>query len=151
VAALAAAAVMAVVVSRPAAGLKPRATVEQARVTGPVSRPATSELPVAQGFSPAIPVKPVAQPAIPVRPVAQGFSPAIRVAPREPEILIDRREQLALQQLITGARTGRVDLAVAQQNAIRPAMDLDPIADIVIAPLTIDPLAPSSGAEGARQ
>jgi hypothetical protein len=30
------------------------------------------------------------------------------------------------------------------------AMDLEPLADIVINPITIEPIAPPSGAEGAR-
>jgi hypothetical protein len=74
---------------------------------------------------------------------------ALRNTP-EPEVLIDPRERRALLQLIAGVRDGRIDLAAAQHTATPALMELAPVTDIVIAPLTIDPLAPLSGAEGVR-
>jgi hypothetical protein len=71
-------------------------------------------------------------------------------AAAEPEILLDPAETRALRALIAGVRDGRVDLTPVQTAAAPTAMDLEPVADIVIAPLTIDPIAPLSGAEGAR-
>ena len=80
-------------------------------------------------------------------PVVSGFS---RTLSREAEILIDPREGIALQRLLAGVRSGRVNLeplarAVAQRaNAFD---DLQPPADIVI-PLL--PLTPAPG-EGDRK
>jgi hypothetical protein len=67
-----------------------------------------------------------------------------------PAILIDPAETLALRQLIAGVRNGWVDLSAAQRSTTPTPMDLEPVADIVIAPITIDPIAPLSGAEGVR-
>jgi len=68
---------------------------------------------------------------------------------RDPEILIDPREGVALQRLLAGVTAGRVNLeplarAVAQGAGARD--DLRPLADIVI-PLL--PLTPAPG-EGDR-
>jgi hypothetical protein len=100
--------------------------------------------------------------AAPQRRVAQPFRAAIEDATPKPavvadasnateDVLIDPREQLALRQLIAGVRAGRVDLSAAQNSTTTRPADLEPVTDIVIAPLTIEPLAPLSGAEGARQ
>jgi len=75
---------------------------------------------------------------------------AARTRRSQPEILIDQREMRALQQLIAGARDGRVDLSAAQNSAPTAAAELEPVADIVIVPLTIEPIAPVPGAEGVR-
>jgi hypothetical protein len=76
------------------------------------------------------------------------------VAPRapelEPEILIDQREMETLRGLIAGVRNGRIDLTAAQNSTSRAPAQLEPVADIVIAPLTIEPIAPVPGAEGVR-
>jgi hypothetical protein len=69
----------------------------------------------------------------------------------EPEILIDVREAAALQRLITGVRDGRVDLSPVLHASTPEAMNLPPIDNIVIPPITIEPLAPQPGAEGVRQ
>jgi hypothetical protein len=69
----------------------------------------------------------------------------------EPEILIDSREAAALQRLITGVRDGRVDLSPVLHATTPTAMELPPITDLIIAPLSIEPLAPVEGAEGVRQ
>jgi hypothetical protein len=66
------------------------------------------------------------------------------------EILLDPAETRALRGLIAGVRDGRVDLSAAQMSTTPAAMDLEPLADIVINPITIEPIAPPSGAEGAR-
>jgi hypothetical protein len=163
VAVLAAAIAIAVVVPRRAphvaiapayhdAGLKPRATTVQPRATTP-------DAPVAQGFSPAVPLEPdhsgaaVARPDRSAKAVALPEPGAIarHDDQDEPVILIDLREQRALRQLIAGVREGRVDLAAAQNSTTTTPADLEPVTDIVIAPLTIEPLAPLAGAEGARQ
>ena len=83
--------------------------------------------------------------------VAGPKGPALREASTaSPEILLDPAETRALRQLIAGARDGRVDLEAARQAASRAPIDLDPIAEIIIAPITIEPIAPLSGAEGVR-
>ena len=66
------------------------------------------------------------------------------------EVLLDPRETAALQALIARVRTGRLDLGPAMRATVPRAMDLPPIDDIVISPITIEPLAPA-GAEGVRQ
>ncbi len=70
---------------------------------------------------------------------------------REPEILIDQREMRTLRVLIDGVRNGRVDLTAAMNSRSHAPAELEPVADIVVAPLTIEPIAPAPGAEGVRQ
>jgi hypothetical protein len=70
--------------------------------------------------------------------------------PAEPEILLDPAETQALRRLIAGVHDGRIDLTAAQ-NSVSPApIELEPVTDIVIAPITIEPVAPLPGAEGVR-
>ncbi len=76
---------------------------------------------------------------------------ALALQPREPEILIDPRESVALRRLISGTRDGTLDLSASLQATTPAAMDLPPVTDLVIAPLTIEALAPIEGAEGVRQ
>jgi hypothetical protein len=61
--------------------------------------------------------------------------------------LIDPREAAALRALIAGVRSGEVDLEPVLRASAPSAMDLPPVADIVIAPIAIAPLVE----EGARQ
>jgi hypothetical protein len=68
----------------------------------------------------------------------------------EPEILVDPREARALRQLIAGVRDGRIDLTAVQTIASPAAGEIEPVARIVIAPITIEPIAPVPGAEGVR-
>jgi hypothetical protein len=75
---------------------------------------------------------------------------AVRTARSEPELLIDPLEARALRQLITGVRDGRVDLSAAQRSTAPLPMELEPVTAIVIAPITIEPIAPVPGAEGVR-
>jgi hypothetical protein len=83
--------------------------------------------------------------------VADPKGPALRESsPAALEVLLDPAETRALHQLIAGVRDGRVDLSAAQNSSSPAPMDLEPVADLVIAPITIEPIAPLSGAEGAR-
>jgi hypothetical protein len=66
------------------------------------------------------------------------------------EVLLDPRETTALQALIAGVRSGRVNLDPVVRASVPTAMDLPPVDAIVIPPITIEPLAPA-GAEGVRQ
>jgi len=75
---------------------------------------------------------------------------AVRTVRSEPEILVDPREASALRQLITGVRDGRIDLMAAQTIASPAPAEVGPVAAIVIAPITIEPIAPMLGAEGVR-
>ena len=95
-------------------------------------------------------------------PVASGFSRTERSAeafalrpaahqPPEPEILIDPRESMALRRLIAGTREGTLDLSAALQATTPTAMDLPPLSEIAIPVITIDPITPHGGEEGARQ
>jgi hypothetical protein len=68
----------------------------------------------------------------------------------EPEILVDPREADALRQLIAGVRDGRIDLTAPQTIASPAPAEVEPIADIIIAPITIEPIAPVPGAGGVR-
>jgi len=81
-------------------------------------------------------------------PVGSGFSRTY-TSPRAPAILIDAREMMALQRLIAGVRDARVDLTSLLKEAPPAPMALQPIDDLAISPITIEPLAPS-GVEGER-
>lgn len=69
--------------------------------------------------------------------------------PAEPEILVDPREARAIRLVIRATRDGSLDLSAALRATTPTVMTLPPIAAIVIAPLSIDPLTPS-GEEGVR-
>jgi len=69
---------------------------------------------------------------------------------RDPEILFDPRESAALRALISGVRSGRLDLTPVLRASTTTAMDLPLTQDIDIPVITIEPLAPF-GAEGVRQ
>jgi hypothetical protein len=63
-----------------------------------------------------------------------------------PQPLFDPRETMALQRLIAGVRDARVDLAPLLKE---PPMAPQPLDELVIAPITIEPLVPG-GVEGER-
>jgi len=65
--------------------------------------------------------------------------------------LLDPRETAALRSLIAGVRSNRVDLTPLLQPAGPAPMELAPADDLVIAPISIEPLAPQGGAQGERQ
>ena len=146
-AAIAAIMVLAVVLSRPhekvpmspAAVAQGGSRAEPARPTEPAPRVSPGRGPNAPALQPAA--------------VARAFPPAASaVGPTasEPEILLDPRESMALRRLITGTRDGSIDLSAALQATTPTAMELPEITNVVIAPLTIEPLAPAAGAEGVR-
>ena len=64
--------------------------------------------------------------------------------------LFDARETRALQTLIAGVRDRRIDLAPLLRPGAPPPMELPPIDELSISPITIDPIAPQPGAEGVR-
>jgi hypothetical protein len=76
---------------------------------------------------------------------------AFALQPREPEILLDPAETRALRRLIAGTREGTLDLSAALQATTPTAMDLPPLSEIAIPVITIDPITPEAGDEGARQ
>jgi hypothetical protein len=141
-AAIAAVIVMAMVLSRPRETV-PSSPAGVARGGNPVE-PARPKEPGPQVIPTRGPNAPAQQPAA----VAQA--PADRLVANEPEILIDSRESMALRRLITGTRDGSLDLSAALQTTIPTAMELPAISDVVIVPITIEPLAPPAGAEGVR-
>ena len=65
--------------------------------------------------------------------------------------LIDTLEAAALRSLIARVRDGRVDLTPLLQPAAPAPMELPPMTDIAIPPISIDPIAPAEGAQGVRQ
>ena len=67
------------------------------------------------------------------------------------EVLVDAREAAAIRALIVAARDGRVDLAPVLNASTPTAMELGPVVEISIPDIAIDPIAPGTGAEGARQ
>ena len=71
--------------------------------------------------------------------------PERRVRP-EPTILFDARETMALQRLIAGVRDARMDLEPLLKE---PPMAPQSLDELVIAPITIEPLVPG-GVEGER-
>ena len=176
--ALAAGLLIAAVISRPSRQTAPPTDVVQAfppprAVDGGALRRGSPKLPGSEGGRPAVtsPSPANEQPlevvqAFPPprggRPAIAGLNPrggsrnasdaAVRVKPDTTELplLFDHSEMRALQALIAGVRDGRVDLAAAQTNAAPAPIEQEPVTDIVIAPITIDPIAPLSGAEGVR-
>ncbi len=66
-----------------------------------------------------------------------------------PEILIDIREANALHALFAGATAGRINVRPLANLTANAGSELTPAAEIVVAPLSIQPLAPEPG-EGAR-
>jgi len=88
------------------------------------------------------------RPARAVTPRTKSIAP--QVPAPEPEILIDPREMRTLQALIEGVRIGRIDLTAAQNSVSQVPAAPEPVTDIVIAPLTIEPIALVQGAEGVR-
>ena len=116
---------------------KPRDTTEPAISLGTTSTPRSTE-----GFRP----QTMAADRL------KGSRSAVAALPDSvaSEVVLDPAETRALRRLIAGVRDGQVDLRAAQ-NSVSPApMELSPITDIVIAPITIEPIAPPTGAEGAR-
>jgi hypothetical protein len=122
--------------------------VREKSIVAPVTQTAAAG-PKAPALQPAAEeLAPVAQSA--ERRPAPRMVIATALAVQQPEILLDPAETRALQRFIAGARNGRVDLAAVQQSTSPAPMELEPVADIVIAPITIEPLAPLAGAEGVR-
>jgi hypothetical protein len=84
-------------------------------------------------------------------------TPAIRNSPirhhdvvHEPEILVDPREARAIRALVEGVREGRVDLSAVSRASI---VDIErpPVTPLDIPEIVIEPLAPATGEQGARQ
>jgi hypothetical protein len=143
----AAAAIAVIVVSRPH---------ETANVTpiAQVLKPARAGQPLGARPEPVVatrpePVQGLAHPREPVV-VIRATGPAPQPTAREPEILIDPREAMALRGLITGTRDGSLDLSAALRATSPTAMNLPEVSDVVIVPITIEPLEPAAGAEGVR-
>jgi len=143
-AAVAAAIALALAFSRPPAVPQPDATSSIAKADIPLESAAS---PVVSGFSRT--VDPPAPKASGSRTVVQA-RPTAPARSTEPEILIDSRESMALRRLIDGTRDGSLDLSAALQATTPAALEPTEISDVVIAPITIEPLAPADGAEGVR-
>lgn len=58
----------------------------------------------------------------------------------EPEILIAPDERRALRALIAGVRDGSIDLTPVTRATAADVMELEPIRDLVIAPIVITPV-----------
>jgi hypothetical protein len=82
--------------------------------------------------------------------VARQTPSALAFAPQTPP-LIDARESQALRALILGVRSGGVDLSPMLGPSAIELREPEPIADIEIQPIAIDPIAPFDGAQGERQ
>lgn len=95
-------------------------------------------------------------PAVHPPPVVSGFSrtmvaPSAAVSRTLPEVLIDPREGEAVRALMSGIRTGRIDLtplARAHANAQQTPAE---ISDLVIEPLAVADIPFVPSAEGVRQ
>jgi hypothetical protein len=157
--AVAAAALIALVVPRPT-DVKPAVPLTRI-VQGPVvseraTTPATTTASVAQ--APARRVDP-ARPGGPASARAAGLAEArglsVRGEAQGParqadQVLLDPAETRALRGLIAGVREGHVDLTAILKSETPAPMALEPVTDLVIAPIIIEPIAPVSGAEGVR-
>lgn len=129
--------------------------VSPAHQTGPAGAPLLASRSVTSG-SVVVPAIAPADRAIPsasrTSPVVHRLTPFVSSAARgaaEPEPLIDARETAALQRLIAGVRDARVDLSLLLKGAPPAPMALQPIDDLVIPPIAIEPLV-SGGVEGER-
>jgi len=60
--------------------------------------------------------------------------------PAEPEILLAPDETRALRALIAGVHAGRIDLTPVSQATTPDVMELEPIHNLVIAPIAIAPV-----------
>ena len=131
-----------------------RTPLQARMVVAPFSQPLTGShgivrvLPVGSGFSRT--ERSAEAFALQPREPARSVHAAGR-QPREPEVLIDPRESMALRRLIAGTREGTLDLSAALQATTPTAMDLPPLSEIAIPVITIDPITPEAGDEGARQ
>ena len=142
--ALAAVLLIAIVLSRPAHQPASAPGVAQA-VTSPspaIEKPSE----VAQAFRPAIAgLKPRAG-------SRNAGDTTVRLKPdtTDSPLLFDYSEVRALRGLIAAARNGSIALTPATAAAPPAPMELEPVTEIIIAPITIDPIAPLPGAEGVR-
>ena len=73
------------------------------------------------------------------------------VARKEPEILISQSESAALRRLIARASEGQIIVDVFSASASDSSGELQPLPEITIPLLKIDPLVPVNGEEGVRQ
>jgi hypothetical protein len=129
--------------------------VSPTRRSGPAGAPLLASRPVPNG-SVVVPAIAPADRAIPsarreapvVRVLTLSVSSVIRVT-AVPEPLIDMSETTALQRLIAGVSDARVDLSPLLKEASPAPMALQPIDDLVIPPITIEPLRPGA-VEGER-
>ena len=80
------------------------------------------------------------------RDVAPGDSSS---EPARAAVLLDAREVAMLRRLIAGVGAGRIDLKPVMAPGPFSIAETAPLEDILIAPLSIEPLEPSG--EGARQ
>jgi hypothetical protein len=154
--AVAALVVMAFVVSRPEGKPPPLAQApgaEDLRLAPPatIEQPGRTPVPFpgASGFPP--PLLPSSAERRRGRAVARTLPVVSGFSRTEPEILLDPAETRALRRLISGTREGTLDLSASLQATTPTAMDLPPISEIAIPFITIDPLTPEAGEEGARQ
>ena len=84
--------------------------------------------------------------------VSQGLDREPRTTNLERHVsepLFDRHETMALQRLIAAVHDARVDLAPLLEEPMPAPMTPQPIEDLVIPPLVIEPLS-QSGVEGER-
>jgi negative regulator of sigma E activity len=97
------------------------------------------------------PVPTVRRPAPSVREGKPDTAAATGNAHREPEILISQSESAALRRLIARASEGQIIVDVFSASASDSSGELQPLPEITIPLLKIDPLVPVSGEEGVRQ
>lgn len=143
--ALAATVLLVAMLQRPAPAARPRGQMPPLAARGSVgfapllpsvSRPVRVDAAVLPGTS---------APEAPGPPRTAHFSPPRPGPPSEPEVLIAQDEARALRALIAGVRDGRVELTPATQATTPDVMELEPIRNLVIAPIVITPV------EGVRQ
>ena len=120
------------------------ALVLAVRMASSTRPPATAPLLTSRSIGSAV-VVPAVVPA--TQSLVSGVSRT--AATRTPEPLFDVRETMALQRLIASVRDARVDLSPLLNDPMPAPMTLQPIDDLVIAPLVIEPLT-QSGTEGER-
>jgi hypothetical protein len=153
--ALAAAAVVTLVVfvarprERPASPTSASSAPAQQRPTvGPTAPGVSADQPLVRVEpQPPSPQDPAQAGAAPRRAANRGMEPALPPTAASPaDVLVDARESAALRALIFGVRAGTLDLQPVLRASTPSAMELPPVAEIAIDPITIDPLE-----QGERQ
>jgi hypothetical protein len=131
-------------------------SIRTAPLPGDAGRLATASMPVppTPASAPMLQGRPVPHVALKRDPTATASAYShgrrtTRPSPARAEVLIAQDEAQALRRFIVRASSGEVRMARATFEY--PSLEPEPLADIVVRPIAIDPLVSADPEEGARQ